>query len=43
MAFIPAKFVITSGKPTGVEIQVNEFVDPDIYLFVKDPKGMVVR
>ncbi|MCW3116590.1 MAG: serine hydrolase, partial [Chitinophagaceae bacterium] len=39
----PAKFVITDGKPTGVEIQVNEFVDPDIYLFVKDPKGIVVR
>jgi hypothetical protein len=39
----PAKFLVANGKPTGVEIQVNEFVDPDIYLFVKDPKGLVVR
>jgi len=39
----PAKFLISNGKPTGVQIQVNDFVDPDIYLFVKDPKGLVVR
>jgi CubicO group peptidase (beta-lactamase class C family) len=39
----PAKFIITNGKPTGVEIQVNDFVDPDIYVFVKDPYGIVVK
>jgi CubicO group peptidase (beta-lactamase class C family) len=39
----PAKFIITDGKPTGVELQVNEFVDPDVYLFVKDPNGLVVH
>jgi CubicO group peptidase (beta-lactamase class C family) len=39
----PAKFTITNGKPNAVEIQVNEFVDPDIYLFVKDPNNLVIK
>ncbi|MBS1577547.1 MAG: serine hydrolase, partial [Bacteroidetes bacterium] len=39
----PAKFTITNGKATAVELQVNEFVDPDSYLFVKDQNGMMVR
>jgi CubicO group peptidase (beta-lactamase class C family) len=34
----PAKFTLKNGKPYGVEIQVNDFVESDSYLFVKDPK-----
>jgi hypothetical protein len=26
-----------------VEIKVNDFVESDSYLFVKDPKGQVIR
>ncbi|MGC4038963.1 MAG: serine hydrolase [Chitinophagaceae bacterium] len=39
----PAKFTVANGKATAIELQVNEFVDPDTYLFVKDQNGMVVR
>lgn len=39
----PAKFALKNGKPSAVEIQVNEFVESDAYLFVKDPKGIVVK
>lgn len=39
----PAKFTIANGKATAIELQVNEFVDPDSYLFVKDQNGMVVK
>ncbi len=39
----PAKFTIANGKATAIELQVNEFVDPDSYLFVKDQNGMIVR
>jgi len=39
----PAKFTIKDGKPVAVEIRVNEFVESDAYLFVKDPKGLVIK
>lgn len=39
----PAKFSFKDGKPAGVEIQANTFVESDSYLFVKDPNGMVIR
>jgi CubicO group peptidase (beta-lactamase class C family) len=39
----PAKFSLKNGKPWGLEIQVNDFVESDAYLFVKDPKGIVVK
>jgi CubicO group peptidase (beta-lactamase class C family) len=39
----PAKFTIVNGRATGLELQVNEFVDPDGYLFVKDQNGMIAR
>lgn len=39
----PAKFSIKNGKPDGIEIQVNDFLESDAYLFVKDPKGKVVK
>lgn len=39
----PARFSLKNGKPFGIEIQVNDFVESDAYLFVKDPKGMVIR
>ncbi|MEJ0101631.1 MAG: serine hydrolase domain-containing protein [Bacteroidota bacterium] len=39
----PAKFTIVNNRSTALEIQVNEFVDPDTYLFVKDQDGMIVR
>ena len=39
----PAKFSLRNGKPVAVEIQVNDFVESDAYLFVKDPKGMMIK
>ena len=39
----PAKFTLKNGKPFAVEIQANDFVESDAYLFVKDPKGIVVK
>ncbi|HEX4875076.1 MAG TPA: serine hydrolase, partial [Chitinophagaceae bacterium] len=39
----PAKFYFKEGKPTGIEIRVNDFVESDSYLFVKDPQGIVVK
>ena len=35
---VPAKFTIVNGKATGITIQVNDFVETDPYLFVRDPK-----
>ena len=35
---LPAKFTVVNGKATGVTIQVNDFVESDAYLFVKDPR-----
>ncbi len=37
---VPSKFTIVNGKATGVTIQVNDFVETDAYLFVKDPRVM---
>lgn len=39
----PARFSLKNGKPFGIVIQVNDFVESDAYLFVKDPKGMVIK
>ena len=39
----PAKFSLKAGKPVAVEIQVNDFIETDSYLFVKDPAGIIVR
>lgn len=39
----PAKFSLSNGKPVAVEIQINDFVESDAYLFVKDPKGMMIK
>jgi hypothetical protein len=39
----PAKFTLKDGKPWGVEIKANDFVEYDSYLFVKDPFGMVIH
>ncbi|MDZ4809158.1 MAG: serine hydrolase [Bacteroidota bacterium] len=39
----PAKFSLKAGKPIAVEIQVNDFVESDNYLFVKDPSGIIIR
>jgi len=39
----PAKFSLKNGKPFAVEIQANDFVESDSYLFVKNPAGMVIR
>lgn len=35
----PAKFSLTDGKPTSVEIRANDFVESDAYIFVKPPKN----
>lgn len=34
----PAKFSLTDGKPTSVEIRANDFVESDAYIFVKPGK-----
>jgi CubicO group peptidase (beta-lactamase class C family) len=39
----PAKFSLKNGKPFGIQIQVNDFVESDAYLFVKNPKGTVLK
>jgi CubicO group peptidase (beta-lactamase class C family) len=39
----PAKFTVKDGKAVAVEIKSNDFVESDAYLFVKDPKGLVIR
>ncbi|HSU28757.1 MAG TPA: serine hydrolase, partial [Chitinophagaceae bacterium] len=39
----PAKFSITNGKAVSVVIKINDFVESDAYLFVKDPLGIVVK
>lgn len=39
----PAKFSIQNGKPFSVQIQANEFVETDAYLFIRDPKAKPVK
>jgi CubicO group peptidase (beta-lactamase class C family) len=39
----PARFSLKNGKPFSVQIQVNDFVETDTYLFVKDPKGILAK
>jgi len=39
----PAKFSLQNGKPVAVEVQANDFVESDSYLFVKDPGGLMIR
>ena len=39
----PAKFTIQNGKPFSVQIQANEFVETDAYLFIRDPKAKPVK
>jgi CubicO group peptidase (beta-lactamase class C family) len=39
----PVTFGFSNGKPSSVIIRVNEFVEYDSYLFIKDPKGMMVK
>ena len=39
----PVKFSVKDGKPVGVEIRVNDFVESDAYLFVKDPDGIILK
>lgn len=39
----PARFSLKNGKPFGIEVKANDFVESDAYLFVKDPKGIVVK
>jgi CubicO group peptidase (beta-lactamase class C family) len=39
----PAKFSVVDGKAVSVIIKANDFVESDAYLFVKDPKGLVIR
>jgi CubicO group peptidase (beta-lactamase class C family) len=36
----PAKFTLKDGKPAGVEIKANDFVESDTYFFLKGPGGM---
>lgn len=39
----PARFSLKAGKPVAVEVQVNDFIETDNYLFVKDPNGIIIR
>lgn len=37
------KFSFKEGKPVGIEIKMNDFVEYDSYLFVKDPQGIMIK
>lgn len=39
----PAKFYVKGDKAVEVIISMNDFLENDSYMFVKDPKGIVVR
>jgi CubicO group peptidase (beta-lactamase class C family) len=39
----PVKFTLKDSMPVSVEIKVNDFVESDSYLFVKDPSGIIIR
>ena len=39
----PAKFSLTDGKPTSVEIRANDFVESDAYIFVKPTKTVTTN
>ena len=39
----PAKFSLTDGKPTSVEIRANDFVESDAYIFVKPTKTVATN
>lgn len=39
----PAKFSVKDKKVMSVQIQVNDFVESDAYLFVRDPAGIVLH
>jgi len=39
----PVKFTLKDSMPVSVEIKVNDFVESDSYLFVKDPAGIIIR
>ena len=39
----PAKFETRDGKAVSVIVRMNDFVESDAYLFVKDPYGIVVK
>lgn len=39
----PAKFSFKDGMPVAIEVQANDFVESDSYLFVKDPAGFMIR
>jgi CubicO group peptidase (beta-lactamase class C family) len=39
----PAKFETREGKAVSVIVRMNDFVESDAYLFVKDPHGIVVK
>ena len=39
----PAKFETRDGKAVSVIVRMNDFVESDAYLFVKDPLGIVVK
>lgn len=39
----PAKFSLKNGKAVAIEVKVNDFVESDAYLFVKDPNHIVLQ
>lgn len=39
----PAKFSVKDNKAMSVQLQVNDFVESDAYLFVRDPAGIVLH
>jgi hypothetical protein len=34
---------VVDGKANAVTISVNDFLESDAYLFVKDPAGIVIK
>lgn len=39
----PAKFSVLNSKAISVQIQANDFIESDAYLFVKDPSGIMIK
>jgi hypothetical protein len=39
----PIKFKLKDGKAEALELAFNDFVEGDSYLFVKDPRGMMIK
>lgn len=39
----PAKFTLKGDKPYAVEVKASDFIEYDLYLFEKDPQGLMIK